>query len=240
MEILKVKNVMKSFGETKILDNISFDVKEKGIIGIVGLNGVGKTSLIKIILDLLEADSGEVKLFGVSSANHESRKNISYLPEKFMPLNTLTAMEFLSISLSYYGKKIDNKRLEYLRQALAFPKELLTKTIRTYSKGTAQKLGIILQFLIWPKLLILDEPMSGLDPKARKEMKDLLIEYSNAGNSVIFSSHILADIEEICDRILVLSNKKFIYDGSVTEFMRSNPDVSLEEKFLNLLVESAV
>lgn len=232
---LLVEAVSKSFKNKQVLSNVSLKVAQGEIYGLIGLNGVGKTTLIKIILDLLAQDSGNVEFFGIKSSTTESRKNINYLPEKFYPSQFLKGKEFLELALAYYGKKFDIKKAEEKAAALGLEPAALQQTISKYSKGMGQKLGLLSMFLCETPLLILDEPMSGLDPSARIQLKDLLNDYKKQGKTIFFSSHILSDIEEICDNMAVIHDGHIIFSGKPTEFLNKHNGKNLERAFLEAI-----
>lgn len=232
---IEVKDVYKHFKMNPVLNGVSFKMEEGEIYSLVGLNGIGKTTIIKIILGLLRQDKGEIRIFGELNTNMESKKNITYLPEKFMPSQLLKGHEFLSIACGYYGKQYDKVRAEHLCKELDFDPKALTKMVSSYSKGMGQKLGLVSVFLADSKLLVLDEPMTGLDPSARIFLKKKLLEYKHAGNSIFFTSHILTDIEEICDRIAVLHDGNLHYEGSVAKFISSYKSKNLEQSFLKAI-----
>ena len=187
-KILKINNVSKSFNKKEVLNNISFSVKKGEIFGLIGINGIGKTTLIKIMLDLLKADTGDIELFGINSEIKNARKKVSYLPEKFQPSIYLKGIEFISFALGYFKKKVMNNQVLELAKKLDLEHVMLNKKVTKYSKGMAQKLGLISMFLSEAPLLILDEPMSGLDPHVRIRLKDELKQYAKDGNTVFFSS----------------------------------------------------
>lgn len=232
---LNIDSVCKCFKEKSILKDVSFSVNQGEVFGLIGSNGVGKTTLIKIMLDLLTADSGNVHFFGTKSTLTESRKNISYLPEKFSPSPFLKGHEFLSLSLSFFGKRFDYEAANEKARLLDLDPRVLDHRLGKYSKGMGQKLGLLSVFLSEAPLLILDEPMSGLDPSARIQLKDLLSSYGKEGKTVFFSSHILADIEEICHRIAVVNNGQMIYVGKPADFREAYSGETLERAFLNAI-----
>ena len=207
---LKISEISKSFGDKLVLDKIEFSVEENEIFGFIGLNGIGKTTLIKIILDLLDQDHGEVEIFGISRLLPEARKRVCYLPEKFQPSQHLKGVEFLKFVLDFYGKKYDAEKAERICNNLDLDFKVLKLKVTKYSKGMTQKLGLLAVFLSEADLIVLDEPMSGLDPKARIALKQELIDYKKSGKTIFFSSHILSDMDEICDSIAVLNNKKIV------------------------------
>jgi ABC-2 type transport system ATP-binding protein len=232
---LKVENVYKSFGKKKVLDDVSLEIKAGESFGLIGLNGAGKTTMIKIILGLLDQDNGAVKLFGGDASRPETRKKLSFLPEKFHPSHLLKGREFLSLTLSYYGMKYDHNKACEMVEKLDLDPNVLGLKITKYSKGMGQKLGLASAFLVNAPLLMLDEPMSGLDPSARIKLKETLQDYVKQGNTVFFSSHILSDIDEICGRITILHNSKIQFTGSPQEFKNNMKSEHLERAFLNLI-----
>ncbi len=230
-----ISNITKKYNNQTVLDNISCSLEQGETFGLIGLNGAGKTTLIKIILQLTKADSGSVTLFGRSADDVRSRYNISYLPEKFYPSKHLKGIEYLQFALSYYGQTLCENDAEQVAQELDLNPNTLYNKISSYSKGMGQKLGLVGAFLINRPLLILDEPMSGLDPVARIKLKQKLQTYKQAGNSIFFSSHILSDIDEICDRIGIIANNKLIYIGTAQKFKQQHIEQSLEESFLQVV-----
>lgn len=232
---LFVQDVCKKFGSQVVLDRVSLSLEAGEIFGLIGLNGVGKTTLIKIILNLLQSDSGMCQLFGLDSKNFKAHESIIYLPEKFQPSKYLTGLEYLDLSLSYYNKKLDTGRADKLAEHLDLDPAKLRFRVGAYSKGMGQKLGLLSAFMVDVPLLILDEPMSGLDPSARIKLKSLLLDYRSKGNTIFFSSHILSDIDEICNRIGVIHNRKLQYMGTPDGFKREYQGNSLEHCFLGAL-----
>lgn len=228
---LKIFEISKSFNN-KVLDQISFEVKPNEIFGFIGLNGIGKTTLIKIILDLLDQDNGEVEIFGVSRLLPEARKKVCYLPEKFQPSAHLKGQEFIKFVLGFYGRKFDEKKAHQICTDLDLRFEVLQQKVTKYSKGMTQKLGLLAVLLSEAELIILDEPMSGLDPKARIALKHKLLDYKKSGRTVFFSSHILSDMDEICDSIAVLNDTKIVYQGTPKGFKDKHGQDNLDKAFL--------
>lgn len=234
---LKIIDLKKHFGDHIVLDGINFELKQNEIFGLIGLNGAGKTTLIKIILDLLNADNGNIEISGISSTLTKSREKLRYLPEKFQASSMLKGLEFLKIfngfDKSYKPTNQDlEKEIFRLADLLSLNKDALNLRVSKYSKGMTQKLGLISTFLGNSNLVILDEPMSGLDPKARIYLKNLLLESKKQNKSVFFSSHILSDIDEICDRIGILCGGKICFIGTPEELKQKHSETSLEKAFL--------
>jgi ABC-2 type transport system ATP-binding protein len=230
---LQIINISKQFGEHKVLQDVSLSINQGQIYGLVGLNGIGKTTLIKIILGLLKQDEGQIQLYGKANSILDIKKKYSYLPEKFHPSAFLKGEEFLSLSISYYGKKYNRQEAIELCEELDLSPKVLDSRIGNYSKGMGQKLGLVSAFMADTPLLILDEPMSGLDPRARIALKKKLRQYvQNGKRSIFFTSHILSDIEAICEKIAILDNGKIHYEGSVKQFVaKAN---NLEEAFIKI------
>ncbi|MCP4393758.1 MAG: ABC transporter ATP-binding protein [Alphaproteobacteria bacterium] len=238
---LSIQNVSVFYGKTQILHDISFEMEKGEVFGLIGQNGAGKTTLIRSILGLTPSNhhqESKIEIFDTCSTSHEARKKIVYMPEKFIPSAQLKGWEYLKILKEYYNQKLDKNAALKMAEGLAFPTEALDRKGNTYSKGMGQKLGLMGTMLTELPLLILDEPMSGLDPLARAMLKDRLLEYkADSNHSIFFSSHILADIEEICDRIGVIHEGKLIFLGTPKEFIKKHEASSLERSFLKAITE---
>jgi len=225
LNILEVQNIYKSFkslfSKILILKNISFSLNKNEIFGFLGPNGAGKTTTIKIIVGLLNPDKGSVKILGSSPKDEKIRKKIGFLPEQPYFYEHLTGEEFLDYTARIYDipKKERNERIKYLLERVGLYNDR-KKMIRPYSRGMLQRLGIANALIPDPEILILDEPLSGLDPIGRKEIKDLIYEQKKNGKCVFFSSHILPDVEEICDKIAIICDGRIIKIGSLNEILK--------------------
>jgi len=228
---LEIEALSAGYGRRMVIEDINLSVCPGEIFGLIGLNGAGKSTLIKAVLGLAEM-RGRSTLFGVPSGPAASRVNVAYLPERFQPSPLLKGWEFLSITLRYYGVPLDRPTAAALCAGLDLDPAALDRPGRSYSKGMGQKLGLLATLLVGLPLLILDEPMSGLDPRARIRLKDRLLDYRAAGHTVFFSSHILADIEEICDRIAVMHQGRLIFTGLPADLVAAQGAHSLERSFL--------
>ena len=238
-DALIVDKVTTHYGKEAVLDNISLSVNSSEIFGLIGLNGVGKTTLIKSILTLVKPTSGSVRIFGEDYMDPASRAKLAFLPEKFQPPPLLTGAEFIRFSLSSYGLDYDRAQASEMAENLGLDPAALDRRMGVYSKGMSQKLGLLATFITGQPLLILDEPMSGLDPKARILLKRQIAKYREGGKTIFLSSHILADLDEICDRVGVLHNGTLAYDGTPAALKQRAGTPSLEHAFLEIIEGNA-
>lgn len=227
MKILEVSNVKKiyktqfPFKTFVALKRISFDVLENEIFGFLGPNGAGKSTTLKIIMGILKPTEGTVSIFGKNIFEKSVRERIGFLPENpsFYPF--LTAYETLEHigTLFNIQKQILSDRIKTLISLVGLENSINSK-VGTFSKGMVQRLGIAVALINDPQLLILDEPMSGLDPIGRKEIKDIIITAKKRGKTVIFSTHILPDIEMIADKVCVINKGEIVGTGYVHEIIK--------------------
>ncbi len=207
-------------GRTVAVDRLSFEVEQGEIFGLVGPNGAGKTTTLKMITSLLRPDRGEVSLFGRSPRDPLARKRIGFLPENPYFYDYLTAEEFLDLYGRLKGMSAERRRGAVREQLARVGLERHARTaLRKFSKGMVQRLGIAQAILDEPDLLILDEPMSGLDPLGRREVRDLILSYRAAGKTVLFSSHILQDAEMICDRVAIVRSGSLCSIGRLDDLV---------------------
>ncbi|RYZ83719.1 MAG: ABC transporter ATP-binding protein [Proteobacteria bacterium] len=235
MAILEVKKLNKTFPgglfekPRHVLKDVTFALPEGETTGFVGSNGSGKTTSIKCMLEFMRPESGQILFFG-KPLDLESKKRIGYLPERPYLYEFLTGMEFLKLHWNLV--QVDEKDFiarahEALKRVDLF--EARDKKLRHYSKGMLQRVGIAQAIINKPDLLILDEPMSGLDPDGRGLVKDILREESKRGTSLFFSSHLLQDMEELCSHLVVINKGAVLYDGQLIAFMKQYK--SLEDAF---------
>lgn len=237
---LEISGVHAGYGAGDVIQNISLSVLPGETFGLIGLNGAGKTTLIKTILGLKDQSKGDIRVAGHAAGTDDAKKQIAYLPERFDPAWFLNAYEFISFTLSLYGRKFDKGQADAMAEKLGLNLSYLSKRAQTYSKGMRQKLGLMSTFLTGSPLLILDEPMSGLDPLARAQVKDLLVSAKSQGRTAFLSSHILSDMEELCDRIAILHGGRILFIGKPGALLAQTGQAHLERAFLSLIDSDAV
>ncbi len=234
---LNIANVGYSYNDHLAIRDVTFDVKTGEVFGLVGLNGAGKTTLMKSILGLLNNYSGQIHIFGADAADHKSRKKLTFLPEKFEPSWFLTGREFIQFSSRFYNRVLDDATIENAAKSLELDVGFLNRKVQSYSKGMRQKLGLISAFLSGCPLIMLDEPMSGLDPKARIFVKNLITDAKKQGRTVFFSSHILSDMDELCDRIGIIHARHLCFLGTPDALKKQTGENNLERAFLHIAAQ---
>lgn len=235
--MLELKKVTKEFGETKAVDNISFKVKNGKIFGLVGRNGAGKSTTFRIILRIIEQTSGEV-LYNNQKIEQETLDKFGYLPEEGSLIPSYTVLELCE----YYGalKLMDTREI---REKLIFwlekfnILEYLNKKVKDLSKGNRQKIQFIVSNLHDPDFLILDEPFSGLDPISVEELKKCIVELKEQGKTIIFSSHRMDHVEELCDEIAILEKGKIIEKGDLKDVKKKYNNQTLNQIFISVVGE---
>ena len=229
---INVEKLCKSFSGTQVLNEIDLTVAKGEFKGLIGVNGAGKTTLIKCLLDFCEVTSGNIEIFGITHTKKEARKRLVFLPERFVPPYYLTGKDFLVYMAELHGVEYNNKKVTDLFKILDLESSALLKPVRDFSKGMAQKLGLAACLMSEKDLLVLDEPMSGLDPKARAYLKQHLIELKQAGKTLFFSTHMLADIEVLCDRVAILHDGRIRFAGTIEECTDKFKADNLEQAYL--------
>jgi len=233
--ILRVEGLDILYGDFQALGNINLQLQQGQALGVIGINGAGKTSLIKAILGFRTQSKGTISLFDHSHLDGEIKKKVAYLPEKFEPSWFMNGEEFMRFSNALYHKQYDrNKAFEYA-DLLYLDREALKKPTATYSKGMKQKLGLLSVALSGAEFMILDEPMSGLDPLVRKQLKKLLKQIHAEGRTLLISSHVLEDLEEICDEIAVIHNHELRALDTPAALMKQTKARTLEQGFLRII-----
>ena len=231
------KTFKKSFARRRALEDLSLSVNEGEVFGFLGPNGAGKSTAIKILMNFIRPDSGEVRIKDIPITLPRARRHIGFLPENPCFYDHLTAAEllrFIGTTSGMAPKKID-ERTDQLLEALKLG-HAKHQAIRTYSKGMTQRIGLAMAMIHDPDIYILDEPMSGLDPLGRRLVADLIQDLGRAGKTVFFSSHILSDIERLCDRVGILHQGSLLYCGALDGFVKDQEN--LEAAFVALIEQS--
>ena len=234
---IKFRDVVKRYRRQQVLQGLTFSVEPGESFGLVGVNGAGKTTCIKGLLDFCQIDGGCIEIFGRPHRQTEARSCLTFLPERFLPPYYLSGRDFLKYMGRLHGVAYVEERAHALLATLDLATEALAKPVREYSKGMAQKLGLCGCFLSGKPLLILDEPMSGLDPKARILVKRRLTELKSSGHTLFFSTHMLSDVEDLCDRMGVLHNGRLQFLGTPRDCCEVYGEDSLEHAFLACLAD---
>ena len=236
----EIKNVNESYVDgIKVIDNMNLTIEDGVVFGFIGPNGAGKTTTIEMITGVLGIDSADILIDGKSIKNDriEAKKKIGFVADTRDPFEKLTGLEYLNFIEDVYeiSAKDRLERVKILSEKFNI-QEHLKDRIQSYSHGMKQKLLIISVLLHNPKNWILDEPMTGLDPKASYTLKKLMKEHSKNGNTVFFSTHVLEVAEKICDKIAVIDKGKIIFVGTVEELkLKAKSNSSLEESFLKII-----
>lgn len=220
--MLKINNLCKSYGKFKAVDNLSLHIPKGEIFGFVGPNGAGKTTTMKIVSGLLDATSGEVYVGGINAFKNskELKRKIGYMPDFFGVYDDLKVMEYLEFYASIY--KIKGQERTKICNDLLQLVDLSDKReayVDSLSRGMKQRLCLARSLVHNPDLLVLDEPASGMDPRARVEMKEILRTLKNMGKTIIVSSHILPELAELCTSIGIIEGGKIVISGTVEEIM---------------------
>jgi ABC-2 type transport system ATP-binding protein len=248
---LNIENLHKSFSlgfmlkKKKILKGISLSVNEGEIFGYLGPNGAGKTTTIKCVLGLIFPDQGKIELFGHSHLSLQAKAQTGFLPENPYFYDHLTASEFLFFYSQLFSIK-KNEREEKIKGLLRIVglEQSADLQLRKFSRGMLQRIGLAQSLLNDPSLVLLDEPLGGLDPIGRKEIRDIIVKLKQEGKTVFLSSHILQDIEMICDRVAIIVNGEVVNQGTLKDLISEKilfTEIELsgvEEKELKNLGES--
>ncbi|WNF22249.1 ABC transporter ATP-binding protein [Mesobacillus jeotgali] len=208
MNVIEIKNLTKMYGKARGIENVSFNVEGGEIFGFIGPNGAGKSTTIRTLLSLIYPTSGSATIFGkdIITAAPEIKKDIGYLPSEVFYYDNMNVMDLLKYSASFY-KKDCTKRIKELADIMELD---LTKKIDDLSLGNKKKVGIVQGLLHEPKLIILDEPTSGLDPLMQQKFFDLLEKENKKGATILFSSHILSEVQRLCDRVAIIKDGRIV------------------------------
>ena len=236
--MLEIKKVSKTYKKSRVkaIDNINLEIEDGDIYGFIGPNGAGKSTTIKCITGILPFEEGNILLDGLSIINNpiEFKKRIAYVPDNPDVYESLSGIEYLNFICDIYGvgKERDELILKYAQ--LFEIEERLADSIKNYSHGMKQKIVLIAALVHKPKLLVLDEPFVGLDPKASHSLKETMKELCREGAIIFFSSHVLEVVEKLCNKIAIIKDGHIISSGSIEKV---KGDTSLENVFLELFDE---
>ena len=218
MKILEVQKINNTLSGKHILHDVSFSVKQGEIYGFLGPNGAGKTTTMKSILWFIQPQSGNIKIFWEDGISLESKKKIGFMPENTYLYKHLTGREFLRFNGSFFGLsgyELEKKVSKLLKKV--WLQHAWNEYLKNYSKGMLQRVGLAQSLINDPELLFLDEPMSGLDPIWRKQVRDILMNLWKKGTTIFFNSHILSDVETMCDTVSIINHGRIVVqDKSVS------------------------
>lgn len=235
MTIVKTTNLTKVFGKFTALDGVDLEVNKGEVYGFIGPNGAGKSTTIRVLLGILKASAGEAKIFGLDAWKDavEIHKRISYVPGDVNLWPNLTGGEVIDLFIKLRGGKKNNRREELIEKFHLDP----TKKCRTYSKGNRQKVALVAAFSSDADLFILDEPTSGLDPLMERVFQDCVMEAKLEGKSVLLSSHILSEVEKLCDKVGIIRQGTMIETGTLQQLRhltRTNLLIETKQSLTNL------
>ncbi len=237
MKMLKIEHLTKEYGEKKAVDDLSLEIESGEIYGFIGHNGAGKTTTLKSVVGILKFDAGEIYIDGesVQAAPLACKKKIAYIPDNPDLYEFMSGIKYLNFIADVYGVGADQRQEKIRKYADLFEITAdLAQPIAAYSHGMKQKLAIISAWLHDPKLIIMDEPFVGLDPKAAHILKGMMRELCDEGGAIFFSTHVLEVAEKLCDKVAIIKGGKLIRCGTMEEV---KGDDSLEDVFLELEAE---
>lgn len=236
--MIEFKNVSKTYNNAvKAVDDVSFTVGKGELVGFIGPNGSGKTTTIKLVSGVLVPDSGTIKIngFDIQKEPLKAKASIGYIADNPDVFLRLKGIEFLNFIGDVYKVPVNDRKKTISELAERFElSSALNSQILSYSHGMRQKLMVIAALLHKPDVWILDEPMTGLDPKSAFELKNMMREHTNSGKSVFFSTHVLEVAEKLCDRVIIIKKGHKLYDGTLSDLEKKNNDKNLEDIFLEL------
>ena len=238
--MIEIKNVSKSYVRgQKVIDNINLEIKDGEILGFIGPNGAGKTTIIKMMTGILDIDEGDILIEGKSIKNepYEAKKKIGLIPDSPDMFLNLKGIQYLNFMADIYRVSEEERKKIIKDLSKTFEiEDALNEKIESYSHGMRQKIVIIGTLLHSPKNWILDEPITGLDPKAIYDLKIMMKDYAKKGNVVFFSTHILEVAENLCDRVVIINKGKIIFTGKIEELkQKMKENTSLEELFMEII-----
>ena len=236
--MLNIEHLTKAYGEKKAVDDLNLHIVPGEIYGFIGHNGAGKTTTLKSVAGILQFDEGEITIDGISIKENplECKRRFAYIPDNPDLYDYMTGIKYLNFIADIFGVGANERQARIRKYADAFELTAdLAQPIAAYSHGMKQKLAIIAAWLHEPKLILMDEPFVGLDPKASHLLKKMMRQVCNEGGAIFFSTHVLEVAEKLCDKVAIIKNGKLIRSGTMEEV---KGDESLEDVFLELEGES--
>ena len=236
--MLNIEHLTKAYGEKKAVDNLSLHIAPGEIYGFIGHNGAGKTTTLKSVVGILQFDAGEITIDGISIKENplECKRRFAYIPDNPDLYDYMTGIKYLNFIADIFGVGANERQARIRKYADAFElTDDLAQPIAAYSHGMKQKLAIIAAWLHEPKLILMDEPFVGLDPKASHLLKKMMRQVCNEGGAIFFSTHVLEVAEKLCDKVAIIKSGRLIRSGTMEEV---KGDESLEDVFLELEGES--
>ena len=233
--MLEIYNLTKSYGDKKAVEDLSFTVNAGELCAFIGHNGAGKTTTLKCVAGILGFEGGHIRVDGVSPEEDalEVKRRIAYIPDNPDLYDFMTGMQYLNFIGDIFGvpQDVREERIRKYSDALALTDGEIGAMISSYSHGMKQKLALISAFLHDPKLILLDEPFVGLDPKASHVLKEIMKEFCREGGAILFSTHILEVAEKLCDKVVIIKGGRLVAFGSMEEVKGNS---SLEDVFLDM------
>lgn len=242
--MISFQHVSKTFaGEVKAVEDVSFTVNPGEIVGFIGPNGSGKTTSMKMMTGILQPDGGSIQIgeYDIVKEPLQAKRQIGYIsdnPDQFL---RLTGMEYLDFIADIYGISQEERqqRIEEFTEKFGLS-EVLSRQMIGYSHGMRQKMMVVGALVHNPKVWILDEPMTGLDPESAFQLKQMMRDHAKKGNCVLFSTHVLEVAEKLCDRVVIIRYGKLLYEGTLEELERQHPSSTLEEIFLEMMSDESI
>ena len=232
--MLKIEHLTKAYGEKKAVDDLNLHIAPGEVYGFIGHNGAGKTTTLKSVVGILQFDAGEITIDGISIKENplECKRRFAYIPDNPDLYDYMTGIKYLNFIADIFGVGANERQARIRKYADAFELTAdLAQPIAAYSHGMKQKLAIIAAWLHEPKLILMDEPFVGLDPKASHLLKKMMREVCDEGGAIFFSTHVLEVAEKLCDKVAIIKGGRLIRSGAMEEV---KGDESLEDVFLEL------
>jgi ABC-2 type transport system ATP-binding protein len=238
--MINVSNITKSYnGNYNAVSNLNLEIRDGEIYGLLGPNGAGKTTTIKMITGIISPTSGKIEINGIDISKEpvRAKEQFGYVPDSPDMFLRLSGMEYLNFMADVYGVSKEERLLRIKEISKRFEMELaLGDKIHSYSHGMRQKVVLMGVLIHKPKVWILDEPMTGLDPKSAFTLKEMMREHADEGNTVIFSTHVLEVAEKVCDKVAIINKGQLIFNGTLSNMRKEfKENESLEEMFLEMI-----